>query len=108
MMQVVFAAETFMFCLVRKDYFLRLYFWIDLVATLSMLFDIPRLANPIGGNPDWLNGVGKSPLVRGNNAAWEARTRSIVRVARILRVMRLIRLYQQYQVAPLAFYTVAC
>ena len=82
----------------RPKYFLRLYFWIDFVATLSMLFDIPHIANPAGGNPDRGSGVGLSPLLRHNNAGWEARARSIMRVARILRVMRLIKLYQQYQV----------
>lgn len=97
-LQVVFATETFLYSLLRQKYFLRLYFWIDFVAMLSMLFDIPLLANPVGGNPDPLSGVGQSPLARHNTAAWEARARSIMRVARILRVMRLIKLYQQYQV----------
>lgn len=43
--QVVFLAETVMASMVRRGYFLRMYFWIDSVATLSMVLDISALMN---------------------------------------------------------------
>lgn len=43
--QVVFLTETVMASMVRRGYFLRMYFWIDSVATLSMALDISALMN---------------------------------------------------------------
>jgi len=45
--QVVFLAETALASLVRRGYFLRMYFWIDIVATLSMALDITALMDAI-------------------------------------------------------------
>ena len=45
--QVVFLAETALASLVRRGYFLRMYFWIDSIATLSMALDITALMDAI-------------------------------------------------------------
>ena len=47
--QIVFALETFAGCLLRKGYFLGMYFWIDFIATFSMFFDIPLILGATHG-----------------------------------------------------------
>ena len=70
---------------------------VDVIATFSMLLDIPAFN-------DWLDSArpysdtGTSALSRGVPNTLSARIRSIVRVCRILRLMRLVHMFQQYQV----------
>ena len=45
--QAVFLAETVLASLVRRRYFLRMYFWIDAVATISMALDISSFMDAI-------------------------------------------------------------
>ena len=42
---MVFGVETILSSLVRQGYFLQLYFWIDVVAALSMALDVPAITN---------------------------------------------------------------
>ena len=48
-LQLVFFLETAFGSLLRKGYFLRMYFWIDFTATFSMFFDIALIVNKMGG-----------------------------------------------------------
>lgn len=45
--QAVFLTETVLASLVRRRYFLRMYFWIDAVATISMALDISSFMDAI-------------------------------------------------------------
>ena len=47
---VAFLLELVLASVARPDYFLRFYFWIDLVATISMLFDVPAIVTWLDGN----------------------------------------------------------
>lgn len=95
----MFATETLASCLIRERYFLRLFFWIDLVATISMALDVPLIVNRVTNNPDGGgSGAGLPTLTRGRASGLVQRLRSIMRVTRILRLMRLVQLYGRYQV----------
>lgn len=96
---MIFFLETFASCLFREKYFLRLFFWIDLVAAVSMALDAPLITNRITHNPDGPgSGAGMPTLARGVPSSTIQRIRSIMRVTRILRLMRLVQLYGRYQV----------
>lgn len=100
-MQVVFAIETLASCVIREQYILRLYFFIDIVATFSMALDVPLIVNSVVNNPDGSgSGAGRPTLDRGTPNGFVQRLRSIVKVTRILRLMRLVQLYSRYQVNP--------
>lgn len=103
-MQVIFATETLASCFIRERYFLRLFFWIDVVATISMALDAPLIVNRLTHNSDGDgSGAGLPTLTRGKANAVVQRMRSITRVTRILRLMRLVQLYGRYQVRTTTF-----
>ena len=94
---MVFFLEMCISSLARAKYFLRFYFWIDLVATLSMALDIPALIHAVTGEPT--GAAGPHALDRQPPNSVEARLRAIARVTRILRLMRVVKLFQLYQVS---------
>ncbi|KAK9817269.1 hypothetical protein WJX72_012075 [[Myrmecia] bisecta] len=96
MIFIVFSVELTVASIARPRFFLHFYFLIDLVATLSILLDIPHIAQAINGNtiPEGLN---SSALARGTTNSVGTRVRQITRVTRILRLMRLVSLWQQFQ-----------
>ena len=71
---------------------------VDVIATFSMLLDIPAFDNWLDSTRPY-NDTGTSALSRGVPNTLSARIRSIVRVCRILRLMRLVHMFQQYQVS---------
>ena len=46
----LFAIELFLSSLVKPDYFPWFYFWLDLMATASMIFDIGWIWDPLEAN----------------------------------------------------------
>ncbi|KAK9835000.1 hypothetical protein WJX81_003326 [Elliptochloris bilobata] len=92
--QVVFLTETVLASMVRRGYFLRMYFWIDTVATLSMALDISSLMDAM--THDISQAAGPSVLARGGTNNVILILKKITRVTRILRLMRLVKLFQQY------------
>ena len=108
-LQGIFAIETILSSLVRRGYFLRFFFWIDVVAALSMALDVPLITNKLTRNPDGSgSGAGLPTLSRGKASGLIQRLRSIMRVTRILRLMRLVQLYGRYQVHSLSSQYAAC
>ena len=108
-LQAVFATETIVSSVVREGYFLRLFFWIDVVAALSMALDSPFVTNKMTHNPDGHgSGAGLPTLSRGKASGLIQRLRSIMRVTRILRLMRLVQLYGRYQVQSVELASCDC
>lgn len=100
-LQIIFGLETIASCIVRERYIFRLFFFIDIVATFSMVLDVPLIVNRVVNNPDGNgSGAGLPTLNRGTPNGFVQRLRSIVKVTRILRLMRLVQLYSRYQVHP--------
>lgn len=67
-----------------EGYLLSFYFWLDLVAIISMFPDIPWIANPLGmGNIS--NNIG------GNS--------NLTKAGRVVRMVRLVRLVKMYKIA---------
>ena len=88
----IFSIEILLQTLVRKDYFLSFFFYLDVISTVSLLFDIQLFEQAI--------------LLKNNastNAAQMSRmsraSRIGTRAARIIRLVRLIRIVKLYKAA---------
>jgi Ion transport protein len=89
-----FLIEIFLAALVKEDYFLTFFFWLDLVSTISMIPDIGWIWNLITG------GGGKSANVA--SISKTSRASRVTRVIRIVRLIRLIRIVKLYKTAKQA------
>lgn len=89
-----FAIELVMASIAQKDYFLKFYFWLDLIATVSLLTDIGWIYNELvgGGNISTSNSSSASGLARAGRGA-----RIGTRAGRIVRLVRLIRIVKLYK-----------
>jgi class 3 adenylate cyclase len=82
---IVFLAECQIFSLVKPKYAWGAYFWLDLVAALSLLGDIPFVVEGLLGNSFAAARAGRASRAG-------TRASRIVRVIRLLRLTRMIRL----------------
>jgi hypothetical protein len=78
----------------QKDYFLGFYFWLDFIATVSLITDIGWIYNEItgGGDINASNASQASSLARAGRGA-----RVGTRAGRIVRLVRLIRIVKLYK-----------
>lgn len=95
-----FTIELILASIGTCDYLGSFYFWLDLVATLSLITDIEPLWNLIIGEKT-LTGKQKEQesdtgeLARGSRGARiGTRAGRIVRVIRLIRLVRIIKLYK--------------
>jgi hypothetical protein len=98
-----FSIEIILASIVKDDYFLGFYFWLDLVSTVSLITDIGWIMNGIMGN----SGNSASNAQQAAKLARAGRGTRIGtkagRVARIIRLIRLIRIVKLYKTANNAF-----
>jgi hypothetical protein len=92
---VIFSAEIIIACYVKPGYIFSFFFWLDILATLSMLFDIGWLMDSLnvlftGGGGD---SASKAAKVASTSRA--ARVTRIVRLVRLIRLVRIVKLYKQ-------------
>lgn len=89
-----FLLELVLASFAQKDYFLGFYFWLDLVATVSLLTDIGWIYDEIvgGGDISASNASQASSLARAGRGA-----RIGTRAGRIVRLVRLIRIVKLYK-----------
>jgi len=94
-----FLVELVMASIAQKDYFLGFYFWLDLVATISLITDIGWIYNELtgGGSINASNASQASSLARAGRGA-----RVGTRAGRIVRLVRLIRIVKLYKHASKA------
>jgi hypothetical protein len=82
--------------LAKKGYFGGFYFWLDFIATVSLLFDIPAvmtLLTPVGAGQT--SGQGGTLARAGRSANAGSKMGRILRLVRVIRMMRLIHRYEQ-------------
>lgn len=80
------------------DYFLSLYFWLDCLATITMITDVTWIWSSITGQNDLvLDGAQQaSNFMRASRSARVgARVSRIARVMRLVRLLRVVRLYKK-------------
>ena len=110
---VLFALEMILASLAKKGYINSFYFWLDFIATASLLMDIPPFMNAIGLNPCVYDQYGEElyqldASQTGGTASGGAVTdgafaragrasRAGTRAGRIVRIVRLVRLVKLYK-----------
>ena len=85
---IIYTFEIVVFSFVQKDYFLKYYFWLDILSTITMTFDLIWVTQ-------FLTGGGKSAanvsqITRASRAA-----RLGTRTVRLIKLVRMIKLIKQ-------------
>ena len=85
-----------LFSIVKRGYFFGFYFWRDVIATLSLLFDIPAfvaLLAPVGAGQT--SGQGGTMARAGRSANAGSKMGRILRLVRVIQLLRRIYKYEQ-------------
>lgn len=90
-----FTIEIGVASIVKEDYFLGFFFYLDVISTVSMIPDI-------GWIWDFITGGGDSGADSATDLAKTSRAGRITRVIRVIRLIRLFRLVKLYKQAKLA------
>lgn len=88
---VLFLVEIILASLSKSGYFNSFFFWLDLVSTVSLIFDIGWIMDIILSGTSSLLSLAKT-----------SRAGRITRVIRVIRLIRLIRIVKLYKQAKLA------
>lgn len=88
---VLFALEIVLQSLVEETYFLQFFFWLDLVATISLLPDVGWIMETMQNTT-----TSKAASIAKTSRA--ARVTRIIRIVRIVRLVRIVKLYKQAKV----------
>jgi len=90
---VLFIVELVLNSIAKADYLLRFYFWLDLVATLSLVPDIGWLWDPIVGTGSDDADASSTALQAGRASRAGTKAGRIVRIVRLVRLIRIVKLY---------------
>ena len=92
---LLFTVEIIIACYAKKGYFNSFFFWLDVLSTVSMIFDIGWIMDNItfiyGGGADSATSIAKTSRA--------ARVTRIVRLVRLIRLVRIVKLYKQAKIA---------
>lgn len=94
---IFFLLELVLASIATPDYFFGFYFWLDLVATLSLLTDIAWIWDPIVGTQDINSNVTETDgnVARaGKSARIGTRASRVARIIRLIRLIRIVKLYK--------------
>lgn len=93
---VLFSFEIILSCIIKPDYRFSFFFYLDILSTISLIFDINWIWNAIQSNGG-SSFVQSAQIARASRAS-RAGTRA-ARIIRIIRVIRLIRIVKLYKLA---------
>lgn len=97
-----FVIEIILASIVKDDYWLSFFFWLDVISTLSLLTDIAWVWDEIVDNQDSTStAANTSDRFAKASRASRAGTRAarIVRIIRVIRLVRIVKLYKLSQAA---------
>lgn len=92
---VLFAVEVVMNVIAKDDYLWRFYFWLDLVATISLIPDIGWIWSAIVGDDS--TDPSSSAIRAGRASRAGTRAGRIVRIVRLIRLIRIVKLFKHVQ-----------
>mmetsp|Transcript_8444 Transcript_8444/g.26258 ORF Transcript_8444/g.26258 Transcript_8444/m.26258 type:complete len:919 (-) Transcript_8444:232-2988(-) len=84
---LLFTFELVASCIGKEDYFLSFFFWLDLVATVSLILDITWIFSLFTGSDSSLARAGRMSRVG-------TRAGRVIRIIRLIRLIRIIKLYK--------------
>ena len=85
----LFLAELTLASIAIEGYFISFFFWLDLVAALSMIMDIGFLIKLYEGSDSTDNA---SDLAKTSRAS---RVTRVIRIIRLVRLIRIVKIYKQ-------------
>lgn len=95
----MFAAEIWINTIVIDEFKYSFFFWLDIIATLSLIIDIPWFTNIIRlaliDYPPNYKSVNAVPGVGGSDSA-QTNILQLVKSLRLIRLIRIIKLYKIY------------
>ena len=100
-----FGIEFILNCIAKEDYALGFFFWLDLIATISIIQDIDYIMDPIMGyGPiDSTDGTNNKNTIKAAKAVQKvssaSRATRVLRVIRIIRLIRMVKLYKSVFIA---------
>ena len=89
---ILFACEIVVQCGVKRNYFGSFFFWMDLLGTVSLIFDISFIANSF-----WSANALTTSNTASSRVQQSASVIRLTRFARILRVIRLVRIVRLFR-----------
>ena len=96
----IFLLEFILNCLAKKDYLFSFFFYLDLIATISLIQDIDWIINPILGYSSNTATSNRKKSVQAskamNKVSSASRATRILRIIRIVRLIRMVKLYKNY------------
>lgn len=90
---LLFLFEIILSSVTKPGYWLSFFFWLDILATFSMVFDIGWIMDQFN-NASQADSAGS--LAQSSRAA---RVTRIVRLVRLIRLVRIVKLYKQAKIA---------
>ena len=92
----LFGIEIILASVAKDDYFLGFYFWLDLISTVTLVFDIGWFWNLIlGGTTNITNALQASNVAKkGKGASIGTKASRIGRIVRLIRLIRIVKLYK--------------
>lgn len=93
----LFVFEITIFSIVNEGYFMSFYFWLDLIASGSLVTDIALIMDTITDSQDYSasNAEQATNLARaGRGARLGTKAGRLTRVIRMVRLIRIVKLYK--------------
>eukprot|EP00359_Climacostomum_virens_P001583 CAMPEP_0204898930 /NCGR_PEP_ID=MMETSP1397-20131031/1560_1 /ASSEMBLY_ACC=CAM_ASM_000891 /TAXON_ID=49980 /ORGANISM="Climacostomum Climacostomum virens, Strain Stock W-24" /LENGTH=799 /DNA_ID=CAMNT_0052066823 /DNA_START=1252 /DNA_END=3651 /DNA_ORIENTATION=- len=97
---VFFLLELVLCSILKPGYLNSFYFWLDLVACISLIPDIGFIWDPMLGTDNTSGGSGAKQIQNaGKVSRAGTRTSRVLRIIRLIRLIRLVKLYKNAQKA---------
>ena len=90
---ISFSTEIILSCLGKEKYMYSFFFWLDLMSTFSLLFDIGWVVNKFSSAVATSNAASLIKISRAG------RITRVLRVIRLIRLIRIVKLYKQARIA---------
>ncbi len=93
---VMFLIEIFLSCWIIESYLFKIFFWVDLISILSLIFDIDWMIYQFIPEYDENRGMDYSNLERRREMNNDVSI--IIEILRILRLVRIVKIYKSYRI----------
>lgn len=89
----IYTIEMIALSLTKEGYFLRFYFWLDLISTLTMILDLMWITQLINGGGQGIEAAASiAKIARASRASKiGAKSTKLIRMLRLIRVLRLYK-----------------
>lgn len=88
----IYTIEILTLSILKEGYFLRFYFWLDLISTLTMILDLHWINNLMSGTSGLQTTTSIVRIARASRVSKiGARSMKLIRLLRLIRVLKLYK-----------------